>query len=394
MKKYFIIAIAALAAGTACTKVETVEAPAQKIDFQVASYVPQTRADDYSGTSLLNEGCTSFYTNGWYTPTSGTANQQYMGPNVEIKPDVTPNPTKWSAVTDYYWPRSGYINFFSYASKNAITPTWGASGAGTFAISDYVVKEDDNILIADAVYRATTNTNNVTDTENSNNPTGVPTLFRHVLSQISFKLALGTTEPKKTTETSFEATITEAKLVKVLSTGSLSLTAGADAGSSLNIQPWTPASDGTVVGWTATTATKDITLAPAGTGATNKLTLAAATQTGDFTDYLVNYTVLPQTLSDDLELQIKFDLDYKHGTTVYASEKDLTVSAKLKGILSNATTPAAINSWNMNQRILYKVIIDPVTEVILFDPAVLPWVEVEATHGPVVPVAPTPTTGD
>ena len=51
MKKFFIIAAAALVAITACTKIEDIDtAPAKKITFQAASYVPQTK---YAGIHIV-----------------------------------------------------------------------------------------------------------------------------------------------------------------------------------------------------------------------------------------------------------------------------------------------------------------------------------------------------
>ena len=82
------------------------------------------------------------------------------------------------------------------------------------------------------------------------------------------------------------------------------------------------------------------------------------------------YSVLPQTLTNSVEIQITFNLDSKHDDVVYLHEENITVKAKLNSI--------DIPSWNMNQRIIYTVTIDPVTEAISFDPAVLPWVEATA----------------
>ncbi|MBO4557278.1 MAG: hypothetical protein J5693_01560 [Bacteroidales bacterium] len=369
MKKYIVIALAAVVAFSACTKVEkkTVD---EKISFEVASYVPQTRAT--SGTSLLSEGCTSFFTNAWYNPVSGAA--QYYMQNVEVKPDATTNPTQWAPEDAYYWPKTGKINFFSYASVNALPATgsdaeldFGASEnpEGTkFTITNHTVVADDNIMIADAVYnasRANKGQNDITDTENTNNPTGVPTLFRHLLAQVSFNVGLAT-RTATTGTTNYEATITSAVVKSVLKQGTLVLTAGASDAETLNTKAWAPAADGTKVGWTAGTATENITL----TNPTNKLKLAAGATTGNVENMLTNRTVLPQTLADAVVLEIVYNLDTKHGDDVYTSETGLKVTA----LLNSVTT---IPSWNMNQRITYNVTIDPVTDIITFDPAVVAW---------------------
>ena len=91
MKKYFIIAIAALVAGTACSKVETVEAPAKQITFEVANYVPQTR-----NSSLESEGYTVFNTYAWYFPAADANPQAYMS-NVQ----VVKGTAAWAPAKDY-----------------------------------------------------------------------------------------------------------------------------------------------------------------------------------------------------------------------------------------------------------------------------------------------------
>ena len=57
MKKYLIIAAAALTALTACSKVDTESTtPDIKIGYQVANYATQTKAEDTHGhTSLIDE---------------------------------------------------------------------------------------------------------------------------------------------------------------------------------------------------------------------------------------------------------------------------------------------------------------------------------------------------
>ena len=372
MKKHIIIALAAAVALAACTKV-SVDEQLEKISFQVASYMVQTKA---TGTSLLNEGCNSFYTNAWYTP--GTGSVQYFMQNVEILPDANSNPTTWAPADAYYWPKSGTLNFFSYASKNALAASeldFGESAdpKGTvFTITGHNVAADDNIMIADAVYNAgigNKEQNDITDSDNSNDPQGVPTLMRHLLSQISFTIGLATPSAASGT-TNFEATITSATLKNVVNKGSLALTANASDATGLNTKTWSPASDGTAVGWTAATSTEDITLtAPAHT-----LTLAESATSGNVEDMLVNRTVLPQAISsnDDIEIEIVYNLDTKHGTTVYTHQEGLTVTGKLKNV-------TAVPSWNMNQRITYNVTINPITDLITFDPAVVAWTTTSGT---------------
>ena len=55
MKKYFIIATAAIVAMAACSKVETDNVPAKKIAFEVANYPSQTTKAAEDPGSVLAE---------------------------------------------------------------------------------------------------------------------------------------------------------------------------------------------------------------------------------------------------------------------------------------------------------------------------------------------------
>ena len=73
MKKYFFIAVAAVAAMAACTKSEldTTSAPEQKIGFEVANYSRQTKAN----VALTNaeDGLYQFHTYAYQFPKLGDA---------------------------------------------------------------------------------------------------------------------------------------------------------------------------------------------------------------------------------------------------------------------------------------------------------------------------------
>lgn len=374
MKKIIVIALAALVALAACTKVNPEEKKADAISFEVATYMTKAQ-----GNNFLKE-CSSFYTNAWYYPASGDA-QNYM-PNVQILPNSTTAPTQWAPAVAYYWPKSGMINFFSYASKNALSANELDLGnnytnkGGQIKITNHTVVADDNIMIADAVYNATNASHNAAGTEvtddlapntTDSNFKGVPTMFRHLLAQVKFNIGLATTSSHD--GTNYIAKVTSAKVEKVVNKGSITLTAGTTTSTALTTMPWSPASDGTVAGWTKSTVTtdvEDLTLSNNG-----NLTLAEDATTGDPLLFLDFRSVLPQALADDVVITIKYDLQALHGQTVYITEKDLEVSAKLNTAKLNATT--AITTWCMNTRYTYNITIDPVTEVIIFDPAVADW---------------------
>lgn len=375
MKKYIVIALAAVVALAACTKTNPEEKKAEQIDFLVAGYMTKAQ-----GNNFLAE-CPNFFTNAWYYPTSGTA-QNYM-PNVEILPNGDPQfdaeagaPTKWAPAEPYYWPKSGKLNFFSYASVKALGDeinlgnTENPEGS-KITITDHVVVATDNIMVADAVYNAsrashnaegTMVTDDLKDGTTDSRFNGVPTMFRHLLAQVKFNIGLATTHPTEGT-TNYVATVTEAKVEKVVNKGTLTLTAGEAEGDALQTKEWSPASDGTQVGWVASTVATDVTTLNLEN--TAELKLAAGETTGNSEMFLDFNSVLPQTLGDDIVLTIKYNLQTRHGETVYINEPNLEISAKL-----NSTT---IQNWCMNKRYVYNITIDPVTDLITFDPAVAAW---------------------
>ena len=214
MKKFFLFAAAALVALVSCSKVEVPETAAnsKKISFEVANYAAQTKAD--SPTSLIVEGYTSFMTNAWYhSPADGN---QYFMQNIAITWNTTTENT-WAPAIDYFWPKTGYVNFYSYAGTQDPTTV---NSEGSLVYTDKVIAYNDNILVADAAYGY--NANVSTYSLDHASVTGVPTLFRHYLSKLAFNVMLKTTEVKKTATNRYEVDVLDA-YVKVLNKGTLTL---------------------------------------------------------------------------------------------------------------------------------------------------------------------------
>ena len=344
-----------------CAKVETsVQGGPVPVSFNVAGAPKQTRT--VTGGSLLDEGCTSFYCNAWYNPIVGPS-QPFME-SAEILPDQNPNPTVWAPGRDYFWPVTGTINFFSYASARPLDGylTIGSDGT-TFTITNYTVTSHDNIMIAGAVYNATYanagSSTSVVDSGNTNAPlTGVPTIFRHLLTQVSMDLTLKTSTP--TTGTIYEVTVTNVTIHHLRNQGSITLT---NTYSASNIQTWSPASDGTAKGWTATGAHTDVDLTP---DDDNVITLPAGSSQGANVIFLGGGAVMPQELDNsDLALSITITIRTKHGDTVYNEDTGITLNSSLSSNVGS--------TWKMNQKIVYHIEIDPVTTTLSFDPAISPW---------------------
>ena len=357
MKKYMILAAVALVASAACTKVEDTT-PSHKISFEVASYVAQTKAEQATNAELEN----SFTTNAWFTNGDGAKTQFMRSETVSWNTTVS---GQWAPSREYYWPKTGYIDFYSYDG----VPTPSTVDEGSLVYTDKTIVASDNILVADAAFHQTQNSE--TYQIDGASVKGVPTLFRHMLAKIQFKVKVATTDAKKTPNTKWDVTIlnadTKLSNIVILNKGTLTLS-NSYAGSAT--QAWTNANaTNPNVGWVAAASTETVsTLTPSLTLAKN------ATESGDYVDLIVLRTVMPQVLGDAAVFTLNYNVKATYGSEAqpYLNEnRDFTVKINT---IKNASS-AAITEWDMNQIITYNVIIDPVGEQILFDPAVEEWDE-------------------
>jgi len=358
MKKFILIAAVAVAATAACTKSENVSSPDVKIAFDVAQYSAQVKANMANNDELGG----SFTTNAWFTNGDGDK-MRFFRENETVSWN-TPVANQWAPSRDYFWPKTGYVDFYSYDG----TPAPTTVAEGSLIYTSKTITATDNILVADAAYRQTQNqqTYRIDGTQIK----GVPTLFRHMLSKVKFTVKLATTDEKKTPDTKWEVTIlnTTAKPSNLvtLNKGTLTLS-NSYSGTSATTQAWTNAnSTKPLVGWVAETGTETIDFLTPATLVLEKNT----TSSGDPVSLLDVRTVLPHSLGNDDVFTINYEVKatYDGDSAPYMVEPR-SKSAKLTELV------ASIPDWNMNQIITYNVIIDPITEKVLFDPAVEAWDE-------------------
>ena len=354
MKKYFIIAAAVLAAATACKKTDLNEQPGKAIAFQVANYLPQTKA----GEVKFDESKT-FNTYAWFHPTSGAA-QAFMD-NETIKWQDAAK--QWSSDRVYFWPKTGYVNFFSYAG----TPV-PAMTDGTATYTDKTIAITDDAMLASAAYRYANSDANLYNIEYGSantDVTGVPTLFHHMLSQVSVIVK-------------FDASgIADAKNKWDLTVNSLAL--NYDNKGSLTVSFTDPGSTGQA--WPYTTAGYNWT--PSGVYANLPATETAsvgAVQTTVAPNVSAGLTffdaisVLPQALTNSATIDLNYTL--KH---YYNDVEQIYETVDLPGIKLTDFTAESITAWNMNYKYTYTITIKP-NKTVTFDPAVEPWQEKAAGY--------------
>ena len=363
MKKYFIIAAAALVAMCACTKNEVNTLPDQEINFQVANYMNQTKVGEVAFTG------DSFGVYAWYTSDAGTTaetDQPFM-----VNETVVPALPGWKVDgKTYFWPKTGDIDFFAYAPtardpwaiRNMTSGKLEGSFTSADGTEDYMYSSMAmNYIKNDPKYEVTPG-----DEAGTLVSDGVPVLFHHALSKVTVKFYADPLKKldEKTGETlaTWEVIVNEANFTDVVTGGTLAMSLSNPSGSG-------------VVDWTLPT--NDIW-----TPGTDKAPLAAIGQGGQKLDgtptaYVlgadgIGWTVLPQALAG-IEFHINYTIKAYNGSDDPYSVETIDVSYPISG--EDGIFAAAGNYWQMNKKYVYTVKIAPSTSEILFDPAVVEWTD-------------------
>lgn len=187
MKKFIFIAAIASAALVSCTKNEpapSMEAQ-QEITFMTA---PLTKAHGTFGET--NRFRTwAFHDQADWTAGSATA-QLYLGGDAGL--EIQKIGEVWKNDTQsYYWPKTGKLTFYSYSLNTTGTFLTDATVACTNAgitVTGYDIVEnlDVDFMVADQAADLTANTD-----PHTYYTVGVPTLFRHKLSNVIFVMKTG-----------------------------------------------------------------------------------------------------------------------------------------------------------------------------------------------------------
>ena len=195
-KKLFLLALPAAAmfiAGCSKTEVTTVESAPQEITFQTvetkaASSFSENNAFYSYAFFLSKENA------GW--DTNSSKSEAYIA-NSPISYNDTDKAWR-NASTKYYWPKEGSLTFFAWTDNTkapAVDPTDAVSCAKNTGIkfTNYDITSNTNknkdLLVADMVKDATKNTDSYTGkTSGDTWKEGVPTVFKHILSNLVFNI--------------------------------------------------------------------------------------------------------------------------------------------------------------------------------------------------------------
>ena len=349
MKKYIIIAAVAIAA-MACSKVESIDTPAKKITFEVASYTAQTKAH-----SLNSESITAFDCKAFMKGEGVDGLQDFFGDGETISYKSATE--TWEPSHDYFWPKSAnsYVNFFSWYDTGA-GPTTVSNGA--MAWTNRVIAEGDNIMYADPAWHFQENTTQAAQYTGDATLTGVPTIFHHALAQINVKAYA--TKTSVASLCTWTIKLTDVRITNVYNTGSLSLTATEPAVSSKNtVGTWTSPA-WTTSGSTASLEPDDLTVTA---------TTSASAQT-----LLAMTSVLPQATT---AMHLTLNLDITTNYTAGESNHEIIPIDIPIGTSAGFNTPA----WALNTQYTYIIKVEPSENKVLFDPAIAEeWTEVTAAE--------------
>ena len=383
MKKYIIIAAAAIAA-MACSKVEPVDAPAQKVTFQAANYTAQTKAGEVSVLSdftafkckaYLHAQGIDLDANG---NVNGTSFQNFFGTDGEtISVDDAANPTEWAPSHVYYWPKGAqsFVNFIGWYGKDGSgdpsdpTITYEYDGTASkykatlvWNYTSVAGNSASNLLYADMAWRFKANNDPATYGV-SGASEGVPMLFHHALAQINVKVYADGTNLTAGSGSVSDANATwtialeNPKITPVYNTGTLTLT-NVDPGTTATAQAWTGS-------WAGSGSTGDITASNLNVDKVSKATA----------NTLFNATcVVPQTIG----ATVKLTFDMRITTTYKTNPTNPNVELIPAEVTLNAMGTTA---WAQNTRYTYYIKIVPSQNEVLFDPALeANWTDVEGTE--------------
>jgi len=354
----FLTLPAALALLAGCSKTDVIpaESAPQEITFQTL----ETKA--LSGFKETNKfySYAYFLEKGKNWAAHSTDGQAYIS-NSLIEYDDTGKAWK-NATTKYYWPKEGGLTFFAW-SDNTDDPKIGTSGGtlscavGTgIAVAGYNITANKNkdLLVAEMKADQTANTESFTGSPSGSTwETGVPTIFKHVLSALVFTVNTDY-ETSNDPYTGVTFKLRSITLKNVSATGDYS-----QGSPTASAAPWSNWSNPqTLPAFSSTTGTEMLV-----TNATS----TAQTVTPAAGDY---HIVLPQTFATVTTITA----DTPVIEVVYTITTNYTGTAVTETVTATKSLYAIYTSWENGKRYTLNIILG--LKEILWDPDVTPWTDV------------------
>lgn len=214
MKKILIFLSIAAVMASACSKVASNPAENTRVvSFQTVAGL-NTKAPGINGTVFPQTE--TFSTYAWAEGTVG----EYFMENVTIEYKTSENLWKAQSGT-YYWPKNSTVDFISYYPTGLAGITVAKDKITYSGIDVNTLQQD--IMYADKAAGFSDNQDLVDDSVSGF--TGVPTIFRHALAKVNFKVALTYKHKEEAdgTVTDWKVTVNSAKLSGVYTKGGCEL---------------------------------------------------------------------------------------------------------------------------------------------------------------------------
>lgn len=328
MKKYLLIAATACVALAACTKNEVRPVSAdQEITFKTIG----TKAAEAYGMSNTFRTWAYLHADDY---AKDIDNQLYLGGDKGLV--ISYDGTEWrNADNKYYWPKNEEkLSFYSYAlnsSTNTLTAgTVSCSFETGVMVTDYDIEKNKNVdfLVADVAKNKKANETQHQDGEGNTWAKGVPTVFRHKLSNVAFTIKAAEAYANKTFELQSITLINVTKVANYIQ-------------APFSTEAWI------------------------GTSPTNIIFCGVTSFASEFVTPRANQSYyIPQTFLEDQKIEVVYKITTANGTDSPAVET-VTVEKKLNELFPN--------SWEIGKK--YSCAITVSLDEIHWDPSVKPWVD-------------------
>lgn len=384
MKRSILLAAAAIAALAGCSKVEVKsvdEAPA-RISWNAVVGKHSTKAP-VEGTTFstgYSFKTFAFYnTNGTTWPAGATLyidNQEVNYYTAAVAPFVA---NSWHTQTVNYWPRQGSLTFFSYSFANKPVSFKGnltCTAADGLKLEGYDVNAAENknsdFMVADIKAGQKQNTTSAAGAEK-----GVPTIFRHALTQI-VGFYVTTEGDYKGAPLKAGSKVIEVKSIKIVnadSKGDYFMTNDA----ATRTEDWINLSESKTYEYTPVAADKSEALntTPAELVNDQKIFLPQKFAGSGYTytgASLLEKSLERQTLAYKTAVAAVGHIELNYTIKTYTdathfSEETVTELIALE----------EIGNWGINKKITYNIKIDLSSNIIYWDPTVVAWDEENQT---------------
>lgn len=382
---YLIIAAAALVAFSACSKNEV-----RPVADDNAQITWQTVVGSQSSKALVSgntfDKAYKFKTFAFYNASGSawpTGASLYID-NAEVAYDANGNETfaanSWHADQIYFWPKGGSLTFISYTlASDSYPANVTCDATDGLKVTDYDVDAQKNLdfMVSDIKAGQVANS-----TTTAGAKAGVPTIFRHTLTQIVGFNVKTAADYKGTTlaKGSKVITLNSIKVVDAFSKGDYQMTTDATTRTESWNNPAEPSSyeyavydNGAIKGQEVTTAAFSLTNEQK---AFLPQTFAAVNYT--FTGTTEEEKALEkktQAYIDAVKAVPHIEFSYKVDT--YTSATDFSTDNVTEYI---ALSDISTEGWGINKKITYNVTINLAgahgENIIYWDPSVVDWTPV------------------